>query len=929
MVKNKSKSVFISLMSIVTANALDNIELDKVEAVEKNEVYLESKAVSTRDFNEKSSKNIDDVVRSIAGAFTNIDNTQGTVNINIRGMSGLGRVNTMIDGVTQTFYSTSADNSSRNGGTSTFGAMIDSSFLRGVDVEKGSFSGKGGANSLMGSANLRTISINDIVRDGNRFGFLTSTLFGNNSTGPKYSNIIALKEEINDGYFGVLYGYSQNKISQDFEVGGGNRVTGVKFQPVLDSNGKQMRGDNGNGDLLWVNPQTGERTYFSGNPSYDPSSLAQKTKSNIAKVEYKDNINKLVLSYRDYKTALTGRKVTSNNYQLDYNLKSPEYKNLDLNLIVAKSIGKQQYKAGSTFAGVELLKNIQAKNTSTTFDISNTFDNDFGNDGNIKTRIGFNLLKNRYEKSRHPKELNFLEDNFKDAQGFARMKLGYEANTLYPEGGQKFNTVYIDNEINYGIFTFTTNINYAKNSFWGERFQNYNLHMFRPLVNFVRNKFGNDIFTSDDPEKKAIVNELFDFYQDQYKEGVKTYERLMKGEITNDDRKYRKYQIEEAERWAKNEYYDYEIDYGICDKNNLSECYKNIMQIDSLIQKTDGENIKAATKYDNPREIDHGNHNYINYSFGTSVYLHDLFSPFVNYSKTHRAPNIKEMFFSDYGQYGVNSNLRPETAINTQLGFNSFKDGIFTDNDEFGFKFVKYKTKIKDYIYNIRGNERTSGRPLYIKHFNSKTDVSIKGFEIEASYDSGIFYANISYSRQKTNQPFNFTDSSPRVDDLKSEDETDAQGYGLTKVTILPDDYATIDLGARLFNEKFTVGGIGKYYGKSRITSGNLQRVDCNGNIVKEGDNITYVCGYSKKEYELKKQPWVFDFYSIYQPNNNLTIKFEIQNMFDTKYISPLDSNNDSANQFIFELGSASGYQFANNNFARGRTAMMSINYKY
>ena len=38
----------------------------------------------------------------MAGTYTQIDPLQGTISVNIRGMNGLGRVNTMVDGVTQT-----------------------------------------------------------------------------------------------------------------------------------------------------------------------------------------------------------------------------------------------------------------------------------------------------------------------------------------------------------------------------------------------------------------------------------------------------------------------------------------------------------------------------------------------------------------------------------------------------------------------------------------------------------------------------------------------------------------------------------------------------------------------------------------------------------------------------------------------------------
>ncbi|EAI0411506.1 TonB-dependent receptor, partial [Campylobacter coli] len=150
---------------------------------------------------------------------------QGTVQVNIRGMSGFGRVNTMIDGVTQTFYGSASDDPARfhsQTGTSAFGAVIDTNFLIGVDVTRGTFEGVGGANALMGSANFKTIGINDIVHDGNIFGFLGRFSYGSNGIGPSYMSAVAGKTELeNNGYVGALFGYSAKRITQNYTVGGG------------------------------------------------------------------------------------------------------------------------------------------------------------------------------------------------------------------------------------------------------------------------------------------------------------------------------------------------------------------------------------------------------------------------------------------------------------------------------------------------------------------------------------------------------------------------------------------------------------------------------------------------------------------------------------------------------------------------------------
>ena len=97
--------------------------------------FTEAKAKSTREHIFKETQTIDQVIRSIPGAFTQQDKGSGVVSVNIRGENGLGRVNTMVDGVTQTFYSTSMD-SGQSGGSSQFGAAIDPNFIAGVDVNK-------------------------------------------------------------------------------------------------------------------------------------------------------------------------------------------------------------------------------------------------------------------------------------------------------------------------------------------------------------------------------------------------------------------------------------------------------------------------------------------------------------------------------------------------------------------------------------------------------------------------------------------------------------------------------------------------------------------------------------------------------------------------------------------------------------------------
>ena len=47
--------------------------------------------------------------------------------------------------------------------------MIDQNFIAGVELNKGSFNGKGGINTLTGSANFRTLNADDVIKDDKKF----------------------------------------------------------------------------------------------------------------------------------------------------------------------------------------------------------------------------------------------------------------------------------------------------------------------------------------------------------------------------------------------------------------------------------------------------------------------------------------------------------------------------------------------------------------------------------------------------------------------------------------------------------------------------------------------------------------------------------------------------------------------------------------
>lgn len=760
---SKKSLVFLSFVLCLNLQGeeidFDTLEVSAKEIKNEDKSFVTPGAVSSRSEVGNSTQSIDSIVRSMPGSYTNTDQSQGTVQVNIRGMSGLGRVNTMVDGVTQTFFGTSADNGKYHEGdgvmgTSAFGAMIDQNFLVSVDITKGTFSG--GHGGLMGSANFRTIGVDDLVKDGDKFGFLGRYSHGTNGIGYNYMGSVAGKTKFeNGGSIGALFGYSKKKISQNYEIGGGGKIDEQKI-PNPNYDPSQPIDE-------WNKPYESTKPFHS-------DELTQNPKSYLFKIEAKpDDYNKAILSYRKFENLLAGRDMTHDNYQLDYNF-NPENNLINLNFLASYGKGEQKYLSDAVFFGrSDMAKsgNLKTINKALTLDFSNSANFHF-NWLNLKAKLGFNYLDNKYK--------NTLNSNLP----------GIESTPFQPRGKQNIKTFYLDNTFNYSIFELATNLNLQK----------WNIKGHKPK----------------------------------------------------------------------------------CDANKF--CFP----------------MAAA-------DVDKGDTEF-NYSLMLSAKIHDLFMPFVSYSKTTRPPNVQEMFFSTNEGNGVNPFLKPEVAKTWQIGFNSYKQNLLLDDDTFGFKILYYNTKVDDFIYN----KSFYTTDAFMIHLNQTELTKFSGVEAQISYDARKFYLKASYSKQKSNQTVN---------------ETSGVGPnsfgGYTETTELPKDYATIDIGTRLFDEKFILGMMAKYTGSAkRVTVNTDNRV----NPSDPNDMFP-----EQKTEKLPKIPIIYDLYVIAKPKDNLTFKFEIQNLFDKNYMDALNAFNGTQNQHSYDVNGNDIYLFDNK--ARGRTIIGSFEYKF
>ncbi|WP_219114813.1 TonB-dependent receptor domain-containing protein [Janthinobacterium sp. UMAB-56] len=353
---------------------------------------------------------VDQILRGMPGTFTQIDPAQGAVSVNIRGLSGFGRVNTMIDGVTQNYYG-SAPSEVAHGSvpSSQFGALIDPNFIIGVDVSRGNAMGSDGVNALGGSSNFRTIGVDDVVFAGDKVGARTKMSAGSNGVGRSAMLAVGMKNPAFDGG------------SVGFMAATSASVTGNNYK-------------NGKGT-------DSEQFGFGYNRFYQ-----QKPKSQLLKLDLKlSDFHALELSARDYRNTFTRRDIQSDDYYVKYHY-TPFSELIDLNVVASRSRGRQKYMPEALINFV----NTSMVNRADAFDINNTSSFKLAG-GDVLLTVGGKLMRNQYSK--HVESLVDDPDN-PDAK-----QQSIENNTFGPAGKQTIDSLYAGLQYNRGMYQLNAGLN--------------------------------------------------------------------------------------------------------------------------------------------------------------------------------------------------------------------------------------------------------------------------------------------------------------------------------------------------------------------------------------------------------------------------------------------------------------------------------------
>ncbi|AJJ25606.1 TonB-dependent hemoglobin/transferrin/lactoferrin family receptor [Yersinia enterocolitica] len=265
---------------------------------------------------------------------------------------------------------------------------------------------------------------------------------------------------------------------------------------------------------------------------------------------------------------------------------------------------------------------------------------------------------------------------------------------------------------------------------------------------------------------------------------------------------------------------------------------------------------------------------------------------FGNYGKSWRPPAITEVLAtgSAHGHSWTLPNpiLAAEHSKAWEAGMNIQHSNLFIAEDRLVAKLAYFDTRVTDYI-NL---ELSKTKPLHgsgdftnATYINNLLATHFRGLEYQLSYDAGVFYTNLNYTRMigvnticskrawlggvngiASNK--NYEIYSIDRDDINNIVDCFAANNLFSSSAYLPGDRGSLTLGGRIFDKKLDLGTVIRY-NKGRQDKSVLNN---KGHV-----NTAYVADWPKYT--------IFDLYASYKMTNNLTLRSSIENITNRAYL--------------------------------------------
>lgn len=183
-----SDTVVLDPLRVEGANAAQASETGAERGVrQKDAIYdqdLSSTYAGKEEIERYKGVNTADVLKGMVNVFSGDARNGGALDPSIRGIQGPGRVPVIIDGTEQALTVWRGYNGASNR------SYVDPSLISGLQVLKGPVSTRGVNGSTGGAIVINTLDADDILRPGKNFGIELRLEGGNNSTNPRLPTLL-------------------------------------------------------------------------------------------------------------------------------------------------------------------------------------------------------------------------------------------------------------------------------------------------------------------------------------------------------------------------------------------------------------------------------------------------------------------------------------------------------------------------------------------------------------------------------------------------------------------------------------------------------------------------------------------------------------------------------------------------------------------
>ncbi|MCO7188098.1 MULTISPECIES: TonB-dependent receptor [unclassified Pseudoalteromonas] len=237
---------------------------------------------------------------------------------------------------------------------------------------------------------------------------------------------------------------------------------------------------------------------------------------------------------------------------------------------------------------------------------------------------------------------------------------------------------------------------------------------------------------------------------------------------------------------------------------------------------------------------------------------------YVRHAKALRMPSL----FENTSGWSVSPTLdvavKPERALNRELGINYFNESAFKWGHQVGAKLAVFNNHVDDYLTRTRANawEQSQGLQGYFRLRNIDS-LTLNGMEANLSYDARTWLVELNGTHY----------SKIEVCNVASYVRYYCNDWGLPESyvnnMIPPNWHASLNLGLRLMGEKLELGLRGTLMGKRNSVPAN----NANPGFIKPVEWHSYR---------------LIDFYSRYKFNDMVAVDLTIDNITDRYYLDAL-----------------------------------------